>query len=71
MRIYPSTEFLLSLEGIGGGELVWGGIFAGGILNVFPCRARTKGPMDKWGLQLDSARRIGLEPILTEFLILG
>ena len=27
--------------------------------------------MDKWGPQLDLARRIGLEPILTEFLIVS
>ena len=46
-----------------------GGIFAAGVLNVFPCSTRTKSPADKRGLQLDLARRIGLEPTLTEFLI--
>jgi len=54
-----------------GGELVWGGIFAGRILNVFPCSTRTKSPMDKRGPQLDLTDRIGLEPVLTEFLIVG
>jgi hypothetical protein len=48
-----------------------GGIFACGGLNVFPGSARTKGPVDKRGPQLDLARRIGLEPILTEFLIVS
>jgi len=38
----------------GGGELVWGGILARGILNIFPCTTRTKSPMDKQGPQLDS-----------------
>ena len=48
-----------------------GGNFAAGILNVFPCSVRTKSLMYKQGLRLDSARQIGLEPVLTEFLIVG
>jgi hypothetical protein len=32
--------------------------FAGGIWNVFGYSARSINPMDKWGLQLDSAPQI-------------
>ena len=57
--------------GFGRGESYWSGNFASKLLNIFPCSATTKSPMDKRGPQLDSTDRIGPEPVLTEFLILG
>ena len=38
-----------------GGEVCWGGIFAGGVWNVFACTAGTSGPMEKLRQRLDSA----------------
>jgi hypothetical protein len=41
------------------------------IEDVFSNGATTSGRMDKWRSQLDSARQIGLEPALNDFLIVG
>ena len=52
-------------------NFVGGNSLAGGILSVFACGARTSSPMDKRKPQLDSARQIGVETVLTEFLMVG
>ena len=54
-----------------GGEVCSGKFLAGGILSVFACGARTSSPMDKRKPQFDSARQVGLETLLIDFLMVG
>jgi len=53
-----------------GGKECGGNFSPSEIGNVLACSSRTKGAMDKRIRQLDSARRIGLETTLTDFLII-
>ena len=52
-------------------ELVLGGNFAGGIWNAFASSFTTKSPTNKWIALADSARQIGLETVLMNFLIVA
>src|SRR5579859_4204484 len=65
------TKFLIVVVGCSTGGKECGGNFSPSeIGNVLACSSRTKGAMDKRIRQLDSARRIGLETTLTDFLII-
>jgi len=48
--------FIVVGRDTGGGELVWAEILLSRILNIVACSARTKSPMGKKRLRLDSAR---------------
>ncbi len=47
----------------------WRDFLSSEIRNVFACSSTTSDAMDKWRPQLDSARQIGPESTLTDFLI--
>jgi hypothetical protein len=49
------------VDALQSGEQTLGGIFACGIWNIFACSSTTRGAMNKWRPQPDSARQIGLE----------
>ena len=69
---HPFTKISdCSSDASAGGEVCWGGMSPKIYGDVFACRATSSDATAYWIVRLDSARQIGLESTLQDFLIVG